>query len=233
MERDDACEVVFFGDSIAAGEGVPVHEAWVPRVSRRLQELGEERDVPVVTMNTSVSGETTRGALDRMPYNVQSPGGDVLVVQYGMNDCNYWETDEGVPRVSPDSFEANLREIFARARNFGFREILVNTNHPSPLDRETLPGTEVTYAESNRRYNELVREAARQDGEVTLVDVERAFEEEADRRSEGLEEFVLKDGVHLSVEGHRVYAETVGPVLGSLLKRAADEPDPRTEPSST
>ena len=66
-----------------------------------------------------------------MPYDIQSHEPDLLLVQFGMNDCNFWESDRGNPRVSLDAFRANLREIYTRAFSFGVHNVIQLTNHPS------------------------------------------------------------------------------------------------------
>lgn len=64
-------------------------------------------------------------ALERMPFDVQTHKVDILVITFGMNDCNYWKTDQGLPRVSPDAFEANMKEIIMRGFRFGSRTVII------------------------------------------------------------------------------------------------------------
>jgi lysophospholipase L1-like esterase len=169
-------------------------------------------------VNASVNGNTTRQALERMPYEVQAEGVFVLLVQFGMNDCNYWVSDQGLPRVSPPAFAANLAEIIQRGLHFGARRILLNTNHPTLRDREIMPHTNVTYESSNQRYNELIREVARNAGHaVILNDIERAFLRYTGGRKEMLAELVMEDGLHLSVTGHDIYFDEIKPKLVEAL----------------
>src|SRR5438034_624703 len=94
--------VLFFGDSICNGQGIAIHKGWVPRLSAGLSELAAAAGRDLVVINSAVNGRTTRQALETMPYEVQSQAPEVLVVQFGMNDCNIWQTDRGNPRVSPN-----------------------------------------------------------------------------------------------------------------------------------
>ena len=82
--------IFFFGDSICFGQGVSPHFTWVTRLSRALDERFSSR-ADVLTQNPSVNGNTTRMALERMPYDVQSHAPDVLYIQFGLNDCNGWD----------------------------------------------------------------------------------------------------------------------------------------------
>ena len=75
--------VVFFGDSICVGEGISVHEGWVTRLSRDCQKLctmKKYRNIDIVVSNCSVSGDTTRTALMRMPYHVQNKKPDIVII---------------------------------------------------------------------------------------------------------------------------------------------------------
>src|SRR6267378_1663214 len=123
--------LAFFGDSICFGQGISIHKGWVPRISQKLETLGQSSGVEISVLNSSVNENTTRMALERMPYDIQSHPIDILFVQFGMNDCNYWLTDKGVPRVSPMAFEANLLEIIDRAQAIHVKKIFLSTNHPT------------------------------------------------------------------------------------------------------
>ena len=227
MTRGDVRRMVFFGDSICVGQGVSIHKGWVPRIAMRAECLGKRLGVDLVVVNASANGSTTRQALERLPYEVQSHGVWILLVQFGMNDCNYWQTDRGLPRVSPASFAANLEEIIVRGITFGARRVLLNTNHPTTRDRETFPGVGTTYEASNIAYNGIIREVAERFGdEVVLNDVEKEFRAHVATDRRHLGELLLEDGLHLSEAGHDLYFNCVMPVLeASILSLAGKTPD--------
>lgn len=208
---------VFFGDSICVGQGVSIHSGWVTRLSRDIENYVSGHGVSMLVENASVNGNTTRMALERMSYEVQSHGVDVLVVQFGMNDCNYWLSDRGLPRVSPDAFAANLKEIVSRGRTFGAQAIILNTNHPTTRTKEPMAFSDRTYQESNKAYNALIREVARSLGDgVGLCDVETTFEQ-AIASGQEAGHLVLDDGLHLSLAGHDLYYKAVsGPIMAAV-----------------
>lgn len=212
-------KLFFFGDSICFGQGVSIHKGWVPRISAALETVSSESDLSVLLSNCSVNGNTTRLALERMPYDIQSHRPEQLIVQFGMNDCNYWQTDGGCPRVSPRAFRANLMEIVERATAFGTSQIFLNTNHPTLKFRETLPGTSLTYQQSNEIYNDIIREVATNYNHVELTDIAEIFDRYVAAKKIELHELVLNDGLHLSERGHDVYFESLYPkVRDSILK---------------
>jgi lysophospholipase L1-like esterase len=207
-------KVFFFGDSICFGQGVSIHKGWVTRISAHLNELSKNTGQDIIVVNASINGNTTRQALERMPYDIQSQQADILIVQFGMNDCNYWQTDQGHPRVSPKAFEANLEEIIARAFTFGVKKVILNTNHPTGRDQELMLHTTVTYQQSNERYNQIIRTIATQfNGRLKCNDVEAIFMRHTNNDRASLLRLLLPDLLHLSEEGHDLYFDTVYPSI--------------------
>jgi len=213
---------VFFGDSITAGQYVSPSHHWTTLLRERLTNLEMTH---VVYSVAAVSGETTRQALERFPTEVQSVRPHVMTIQFGLNDCNRWQTDEGLPRVSELAFEANLLEMIGRARRFGTTQVILSTNHPTL--RTTTFEDGATYEDCRRRYNEIVRRVAH-DADVLLHDVDAGFAPLKPRLAELLTE--PPDVLHLSAAGHAVYADLLEPVLrGALLaarRMAGEQPLP-------
>jgi lysophospholipase L1-like esterase len=130
-----------------------------------------------------------------------------------MNDCNYWVTDRGGPRVSAKAFAANLEEIVERGRRFGARKVFLLTNHPSGRN-SAMPERDFSYESSNKRYNEIIRQVAsglRDSAE--LIDLEKAFEAHMSAKGSGVASLLLADLVHLGPGGHEIYFETVWPAF--------------------
>ena len=75
--------VMVLGDSISAGYGIEPHQAWVNLLQKRLnQQYPKQHKV----VNASVSGETTSGALARLPKLLQTHKPNVVVIELGGND---------------------------------------------------------------------------------------------------------------------------------------------------
>lgn len=208
--------IVFMGDSITDGQYVSPPDRWTGIVGDRLTRKYLATPVNLHLANRGVSGETTRQGLERFPRDVQSLCPEVMTLQFGLNDCNCWVTDRGLPRVSEPAYRANLIEMIERARNFGAREIILSTNHPT-LRHKILPCGE-SLETRRKRYNELVREVARET-DTTLCDMEEAFSEFS---AGDLEALLLPypDHLHLSALGHRHYADSIYPVVEDAVGRA-------------
>lgn len=199
--------IYFFGDSIAFGQGVSICDTWVCRTADYLRDHVSEN---IVVNNHSINGNTTRMALERMPHDIQDKTIDLLVVQFGMNDCNYWMTDSGVPRVSPEAFRANLTEIIDRAFHFNTKKVLLLTNHISGKT-EIMPNSSISHQVNNRKYNQIIRGVAQSFNQesVVLVDMEKYFKEfivtEGRDEKSILADLLLPDSIHLSKAGHELY----------------------------
>lgn len=210
-------KLVFFGDSICVGQFISPHLTWVSQISSCLEKLIVEKNENIWCSNVSISGNTTRMALERMPFDVQSHGIDIIYIQFGMNDCNYWQTDKGVQRVTPNAFEANLKEMIVRAKIFGAKKILIGTNHLTPKTN-LLGFVSISYQESNIRYNKIIRKVSEEE-KLILVDNEVFWKKKLESNSLKLDDLLLSDQIHLSLSGHQLYFEFVYP----LIKKAVEE----------
>lgn len=180
--------IVAIGDSITYGQHLDdPAKAW-PRLLRGR-----------IVISAGMPGDTTRLGLERFPSLVQDAGPDAVVIQYGHNDCNRWETDRGLPRVSGRAFMANLEEMIERCRVFGAHPFLCSLT-PSYRD--------ATHAADVEEYDQMLRGVASIEI-VPLIDVRVAFTKR---------EYVMGDGLHLTEAGHRTYAEVVQQALDAELK---------------
>ncbi len=165
--------VVAFGDSITYGQHIPRDKAW-PSL------LGY--------VNKGVCADTTRLALERFPADVQESGAHKVLIQFGFNDCNRWESDLGLTRVSLHAFEANLREMIARARRFDIDPVLVGMFKTTKDSH---------YEWTRKTYRDMIQSVAVFDS-VVLLDPEPHITPD-----------LLLDDLHLNEKGHRVYAEII------------------------
>lgn len=213
--------VFFFGDSICFGQGVSPHLIWVNRLSQALEQRFSDR-VDLTVQNPSVNGNTTRQALERMAYDVQSHTPQVLLIQFGMNDCNGWETDKGRPRVSRATFRANLVEMIERGRTFGAKQIILGTNHPTTRTVTPLPHVDFVYDVANRDYNQITREVAADQGTL-LTDAEAEFDAVVKAGTASYAELVLADQLHLSAAGHDIYFKARLPMMEHVVEKLLPE----------
>lgn len=210
--------ILFMGDSITEGQYVDSDLRWTNLVAERIREslLPIDSDLHFFH-NRGVSGETSRQGLERYPHDVQNVHPDIMTLQFGLNDCNCWDTDHGLPRVSEEAYRANLIEMIVRARHFGVKHIILSTNHRT-LRHKTLTNGK-TLEENRIRYNNIVRKIAVETG-VTLCDIEKGFENLSE---EELRKLLLPepDVLHLSPEGHQFYGSLIYPYIVQAIEKVS------------
>jgi lysophospholipase L1-like esterase len=197
--------IVYFGDSITYGQYLDPELRWTSIVDARLR--GRFPTTTFETFNRGVSGETTAMGLARFAPDLQDLEPILVTIHFGLNDCNCWLTDRGLPRVSEDAYRANLLEMIQRARHFGARRIIVMTNHRT-LRRDPMISGDI-YEDASSRYSAIMREVAAGSG-VNLCDIRSGFEAFDD---ESLDRLLLPapDRLHLSAAGNDAYANLIWP----------------------
>lgn len=115
----DAKTILIVGDSISAGYGINPEQGWVQLLQKRLdQQYPKQHKV----VNASVSGETTSGALARMPKLLQSYKPDVVVIELGGNDAL-----RGQP---PQMIQKNLGQLVQQSQQAKTKVLLFGMKIP-------------------------------------------------------------------------------------------------------
>lgn len=99
-------QLIFLGDSLTAGYGLPKSQALPALVQSRLSRAGLQYRV----VNAGRSGDTTAGGLSRLDWYFEAPGRiAAIVVGLGSNDA--------MRGLSVAEMEQNLRKIIVRVRD--------------------------------------------------------------------------------------------------------------------
>lgn len=197
-EEDKRGTVVVIGDSIAAGSGVDLSEAF----PARLQERVDEAELPFQVINAGLSGDTTAGGVRRLNWLLRREI-DVLIIELGGNDAL-----RGVP---VEETKANIARMIDSARE-KYPDIEVIVTGMQIYDDW---GPEYTTG-----FKALFHDVAKEK-ETELV----PFLLEG---MGGLPEFNQDDKIHPNPKGHEVIAGNVWKVLEPVLKRQsarAEVPD--------
>ncbi|MFC3901605.1 acyl-CoA thioesterase-1 [Acinetobacter marinus] len=98
--------ILIMGDSISAGYGMDRGQGWVDQLQKRLNQKYPKQHRVV---NASMSGETTSGALARLPNLLKKYKPDVVVIELGGND--------GLRGQPPKIIENNLSKMVQLSQN--------------------------------------------------------------------------------------------------------------------
>lgn len=114
-QLSQAQTILVHGDSLSAGYGINPDESWVALLRQQLQPAHE-------VLNTSISGETTRGGLERLPVLLSTVKPDVVILELGAND--------GLRGFPVSMMQQNLEAMITMSQNIGASVIVVGTHLP-------------------------------------------------------------------------------------------------------
>lgn len=110
--------VLVLGDSLSASYGLPENSGWVHLLRTRLASQTQPYDV----VNASISGDTTRGGLSRIPTALKQFSPEIVIVELGGNDAL-----QGLPLKSTFN---NLDMIVSQIKKTGAKPIIVGVEIP-------------------------------------------------------------------------------------------------------
>lgn len=111
--------IMILGDSISAGYGLQKEQGWVHLLQQRLnQKYPKQHQV----INASVSGETTSGALARLPKLLTTHKPDIIVIELGGND--------GLRGQPPQHIQQNLSKLVQLSKQHHAKVIVFGMKIP-------------------------------------------------------------------------------------------------------
>ena len=131
--------IVAFGDSVTAGYGITIPEAY----PKQLENFLRARGLDVTVINSGVSGETTAGGLRRAHF-VADQKPDIALVALGGNDVL-----RGIP---PGNTKENLAQIITIFQKAGMHVVLVGMYAPANLGDAYVREFNAIYPDLARTY---------------------------------------------------------------------------------
>lgn len=184
--------LLVYGDSLSAGYGVPREQSWVSLLTQRLQREGYDYKV----VNASISGETTRGGMERIAGVLRTHRPAVLILELGAND--------GLQGKPPDLVRHNLEAIVLACERSGTRVLLVGMRLP--------PNYGAAYT---GKFHQVFTDLARRHKLPLVPFLLDGFA--ADRK------LFQADDLHPTAQAQPMILDTVWPVLKPLLRRSSTD----------
>jgi acyl-CoA thioesterase-1 len=193
-ESADAERIVFIGTSLTAGLGLAPEQSYPALIQEKLDSAG----LKYIVENAGQSGETSAGALSRLPWLLDEPAA-VYVIETGAND--------GVRGLSVPAMKANIQAMIdtIRAREPGAAIVLAAMEAPPNL------GLEYT-SDFRKAYVDLAEENEVEYLPFLLAGV--AANPELNQ----------SDGMHPNVRGELVVARNVWRALLPVLESREGAP---------
>lgn len=181
--------IVFFGNSLTAGFGLPQDQAYPALIQQKIDSLGW----PFQVVNAGVSGDTSEGGLSRLEWTLQQPVA-IFVLELGAND--------GLRGVDLKETRTNLDSIIGMVhrKDSTLPVILAGMKIP--------PNFGVEYASG---FESIFKDLGTED-HVHLVPF--LLKDVAGKR-----DLNLPDGIHPNAAGHKILARNVWKVLRPVLEK--------------
>jgi acyl-CoA thioesterase-1 len=185
--KDTVKTIVFFGNSITAGYGLEMSEAFPALIQRKIDSLA----LPYKVVNAGVSGETSSGGDGRIDWVLRQPV-DVFVLELGGND--------GLRGIPVTETRKNLQSIIdkVKAKNPAVKIIIAGMQIPPNMGKQYT-------GEFRSMYPELAKK-----NDIALI----PFLLEG---VGGEAKFNQDDGIHPTAEGQKILAQNVWEVLKGML----------------
>jgi acyl-CoA thioesterase-1 len=188
-------KVLLAGDSISFGYGPHVRE-----------RLGGTCDA----VNLPANGGTSANLLAHLDDWLIRPGFDAIHLNCGLHDLAR-DRDASGPRVSPEQYEANLREIFRLLKGETRARLAWATTTPVIDERHAARKGFDRHEKDVLAYNAVALRVAKEAG-LPVDDLHRIVE------AAGPEGCVGPDGVHMTDAGNAALTEAVAGFVTDLLK---------------
>ncbi|NER12903.1 arylesterase [Leptobacterium flavescens] len=181
--------ILFFGDSLTAGFGLEVDEAFPALIQSKLDSL----QLSYTVINSGLSGETTAGGRNRLNW-VLNQKVDVFVLELGAND--------GLRGIPLQETRNNLQAIIDQVWQKSPETVIVLAGMQLPPNM----GQDYT-SEFRTIFPELAEK-----NEIPLIPFLL-------KDVGGIPELNQEDGIHPTVEGQKIVANNVWEVLGPIVSK--------------
>lgn len=178
------------GDSLSAAYGIKLEEGWVNLLQDKLK-LEKIGGKTWNVINASVSGETTTGALARLPELLDKHKPQLCIIELGANN--------GLRGMPLSIIQENLNEMITQCKQYG--QILL-------LGMRLPPNYGKKYTEEFRKIFEF---AAKNNRVAFLPFLFRGFSKES--------KYFQADGYHPTAAAQEKILSNVWPVLLPLLQK--------------
>ena len=184
----DSKTILFFGDSITAGYGLDsTGEAFPAVIQQKIDSLGLNYTV----VNSGVSGETSSGGKSRIDW-ILNQDIDIFLLELGAND--------GLRGVPLSETRNNLQAIITavRHKNKDIHIILAGMQLPPNMGQDY-----------TTEFREMYSDLAEKNDVILIPFILKDVG--------GIKALNQNDGIHPTVEGHKIIAETVWDYLKPLI----------------
>lgn len=178
--------LMVLGDSLSAGYQMPADQSWPALLNQKWQQQGGEHQL----INASISGETTQGALARLPALLKEHQPDWVLIELGGND--------GLRGFAPAITRDNLARMVALTKELQVKTVLTQIQLPRNYGARYL-----------RQFEQIFPELAA----ANALPLMPFFMDDIALRPE----LMMNDGIHPTAEAQPLIRDRVASFIEPLL----------------
>ncbi|MGL4406577.1 MAG: arylesterase [Notoacmeibacter sp.] len=179
--------IVAFGDSLSAGYELPENEGFPKQLEAALKAKGFD----VIVENSSVSGDTSTGGLERLDWSI-ADGTDLVILELGANDA--------LRGIDPQLTRTNIDAMIKRLKERNIKVVLAGMLSPPNMGETYAKPFNAIYPELAAQY-EIALYPFFMDGVITEPSLK------------------LSDGLHPNGKGVAVIVAGILPVIEAELQK--------------
>jgi len=139
--QPEKASVLVLGDSLSAAFGIERNEGWVNLLQQHLNKNGSRYNV----INASVSGDTTRAGLARLPLALKEHQPEIVIIALGGND--------GLRGLSLKELRTNLDKMIRHSKGANAKVVLCGIRVPPNLGVTYIAKFLQVYRETSQTHN--------------------------------------------------------------------------------
>ena len=179
-------KLLIVGDSLSAAFGLSQRQGWVQLLSERLSQ----RSPAYTVVNASISGDTTRSAMSRLPALLKTHRPNIVIVEIGAND--------GLRGLSLRDAQKNMQAMIESIHASHAKVLLIGMELP--------PNYGPTYTKA---FHQLYQNLASHNSIILVPFLMAGFAENFD--------LMQADGIHPAAKAQPLMLENVWLYLQKLL----------------
>jgi len=177
------------GDSLSAAYGIELEQGWANLLQNKLDQM-QNSDNPWRVINASVSGETTAGALARLPDLLAEYNPSLCILELGAND--------GLRGQPVNSMRGHLNKMIALCKKYG-KVLLLGIRLPPNYGKKYTDEFEQSFAQVANQNNIPL---------VPFILDGIAMHEQ----------YMQLDGLHPTAAAQEIILDNIWPTLNSTLE---------------
>ena len=187
VSKAEPMRIVAFGDSLSAGYELPEADGFPKQLEAALKAKGFD----VIVENSSVSGDTSTGGLERLDWSI-GDGTKLVILELGANDA--------LRGIDPALTRSNIDEMLKRLKTRNIQIVLAGMPSPPNMGDSYAKPFNAIYPELAAQYNVALYPFF-MDGVITEASLK------------------LSDGLHPNAKGVVVIVSGILPFIEAELKK--------------